>query len=154
MFSALRTVTNMIKDFSRTGSSNETVSDTGFHGFINRVSRLPRLFLLFGAIGLFVWPMFDPDHFKSWTSAISTIPENMWVLILMIVGSWATTKFIRDVRDRSPNRTPVIDHTPPSDFSMECDGRFANLSQTDDPILDEVTQPNATIEEWKRNAHK
>lgn len=144
MFSKMRAVTSMIRDFARNGSSTETVADTGYHGFINRVSRLPRLFLLFGVIGLFVWPMFEPEQFKAWTDAITTIPENLWILILMIVGSWATTKFIRDVRSRSAQ----IDSSDAYTMAQ------ADPKPTirDEDLLDEADQSNSAIQDWKRNA--
>lgn len=105
MLDKFKMVTDVMKsmtgeEINLADSETSPSANDGFHRFMNRASRVPRLALLIMVIGLFIWPAFAPEHFTAWIIAIKEIPENMWILIFTIVGSWATTKFIRDVRRR------------------------------------------------------
>ena len=143
------------------GSSEGGNSDNGlphnddpFHRTINRISRLPRLILLLCIIGLFIWPVFDVVGFVAWATALSYVPESMWVVIMLIVGSWATTKVIRDFRSRSSTTFfhheqetygPVTPTPPLIENSPEQEGEY--MESLNDPS----TETNSAIEAW-RNA--
>ena len=75
----------------------------------------------------------------------SRIPENMWVLIYVVVGSWAGTKLVRDIKTPT---TAVVTKDPAAPTLR---GRFENVNQTDLP-KSPIAVTNATIDEWKKNA--
>lgn len=150
MLSKLSNVMNLLSSLGSSniskGDGTYTSSGDAFHDWMNRIGRLPRLFLLFGVVGLMMWPMFDPTAFMGWTKAIGTIPENLWVLILLIVGSWATTKFIRDVKYKSFSHTSFTEVTSGNknqEFEQEPD---------EDLVTPSVPTENSAISAWKTNA--
>lgn len=130
---------------------------TGFDRFIDAVSRLPRLLMLFGSVAILCWPIWDTEGFTLWALAVEKIPENIWMLIFMVFSSWAATKFTRDFKARGKNGT-VFQTGGQQGYGggfgggygddMEDYGRFNNIAP--DAATGVSTNPhNDSIEAWK-----
>jgi len=121
-------------------------ANTTFDRVVNKVSRLPRLFLLFGVCAILIWPVFNPEYFMVWTAAIKTIPPDLWYLIFIIMTSWVGTKFVRDIKQPSaqgeapPKLVVEINHSK---------GRFDNIvDDKDDDIIAALDTSNRVIDKW------
>ena len=57
-----------------------------FDRFVNGLNRLPRPFLAFGTLGLFVHAMVDPVGFAPRMAGLQAVPEPLWWLLGAIVG--------------------------------------------------------------------
>jgi len=65
---------------------------------IDAVSRLPRVILVFLAIGFFVWPVvWASGDFLVWARALREVPDQMWYIIALVVGViWGVKKMSED----------------------------------------------------------
>ena len=120
-------------------------ANTRFDRIINKVSRLPRLFLLFGVCAILIWPVFNPEYFMVWTAAIKTIPPDLWYLIFIIMTSWVGTKFVRDIKQPSAVAEP-----PKLVIEINKNlGRFNNVDEDDDEgIIAALDTGNEIIDKW------
>lgn len=119
-------------------------ANTRFDRIMNNVSRLPRLFLLFGVCAILIWPVFNPEYFMVWTAAIKTIPPDLWYLIFIIMTSWVGTKFVRDIKQPSA----VAPEAPKLVVEINR-GRFSNVEEDDDDgIIAALDTDNEIIEKW------
>ena len=120
---------------------------TKFDRIMNNVSRLPRLFLLFGVCAILIWPVFNPEYFMIWTAAIKTIPPDLWYLIFIIMTSWVGTKFVRDIKQPSSNNGSA---KPEAGVVVQISqGRFDNLEEDDDDdVIAALDTDNEIIEKW------
>lgn len=57
-----------------------------FDRVVNGLNRLPRPFLAFGTIGLFVYAMVDPVAFAQRMVGLNAVPEPLWWLLGAIVA--------------------------------------------------------------------
>lgn len=57
-----------------------------FDRLVNGLNRLPRPFLAFGTIGLFVYAMVDPQAFALRMVGLNAVPEPLWWLLGAIVA--------------------------------------------------------------------
>jgi hypothetical protein len=57
-----------------------------FDRMVNGLNRLPRPFLAFGTIGLFVYAMVDPEAFAVRMVGLNAVPEPLWWLLGAIVA--------------------------------------------------------------------
>jgi predicted membrane protein len=57
-----------------------------FDRMVNGLNRLPRPFLAFGTIGLFVYAMVDPVAFAQRMVGLNAVPEPLWWLLGAIVA--------------------------------------------------------------------
>lgn len=57
-----------------------------FDQIVNGLNRLPRPFLAFGTLGLFVYAMIDPLGFAQRMVGLNYVPEPLWWLLTAIVG--------------------------------------------------------------------
>ena len=57
-----------------------------FDRLVNGVNRLPRPFLAFGTIGLFVYAMMDPIQFARRMVGLNAVPEPLWWLLGAVVA--------------------------------------------------------------------
>lgn len=57
-----------------------------FDRMVNGLNRLPRPFLAFGTIGLFVYAMVDPEAFAHRMVGLNAVPEPLWWLLGAIVA--------------------------------------------------------------------
>lgn len=73
-----------------------------FDRFVNALNRLPRPFLAFGTIGLFVYAMADPRGFGERMQGLAMVPEPLWWLLAAIVGFYFGARESFHYRMRAP----------------------------------------------------
>lgn len=95
-----------------------------FDRMVNGLNRLPRPFLAFGTIGLFVYAMVDPEAFAVRMVGLNAVPEPLWWLLGAIVAFYFGARETHYFR----NRTVV------SPFGAS----------------GAVPEENAALEEWRR----
>lgn len=119
-------------------------ANTRFDRIMNNVSRLPRLLLLFGVCAILIWPVFNPEYFMVWTTAIATIPADLWYLIFIVMTSWVGTKFVRDIKQPS-----AVSSEAPKLVVEINKGRFNNVEEDDDDgIIAALDTGNEVIDKW------
>ena len=96
-----------------------------FDRLVNGLNRLPRPFLAFGTIGLFVYAMVDPRAFAERMVGLNAVPEPLWWLLGAIVAFYFGARETHYFRNRS-----VV-------------SPFAAGSGAE-------TEENAALEEWRR----
>jgi hypothetical protein len=95
-----------------------------FDRLVNGLNRLPRPFLAFGTIGLFVYAMVDPEAFAFRMVGLNAVPEPLWWLLGAIVAFYFGARETHYFRNRA-----VVS-----------------------PFAGQGTEPeeNAALEEWRR----
>lgn len=68
------------------GAEYENPSLGWFDRLVNGLNRLPRPFLAFGTIGLFVYAMADPQAFALRMVGLNAVPEPLWWLLGAVVA--------------------------------------------------------------------
>lgn len=109
------------------GEEYQHPSLSWFDRLVNGLNRLPRPFLAFGTIGLFVYAMVDPEAFAFRMVGLNAVPEPLWWLLGAIVAFYFGARETHYFRNRA-----VV-----SPFGMG--GAVA-----------EVPEENAALEEWRR----
>lgn len=94
-----------------------------FDRMVNGLNRLPRPFLAFGTIGLFVYAMVDPEAFAFRMVGLNAVPEPLWWLLGAIVAFYFGARETHYFRNRA-----VVSPFP---------GQAG-------------TEENAALEEWRR----
>lgn len=88
----------------------------GFDRFVNGLNRLPRPFLAFGTIGLFVHAMADPEGFARRMAGLDAVPEPLWWLLAAVVGFYFGAREAHYFRTRPvlgiPSRSGAADPAP------------------------------------------
>ena len=95
-----------------------------FDRLVNGLNRLPRPFLAFGTIGLFVYAMVDPEAFAFRMVGLNAVPEPLWWLLGAIVAFYFGARETHYFR----NRAVVSPYASPGT----------------------VPEENAALEEWRR----
>ena len=95
-----------------------------FDRLVNGLNRMPRPFLAFGTIGLFVYAMIDPQAFALRMVGLNAVPEPLWWLLGAIVAFYFGARETHYFRNR-----PVI-----SPFTA----------------AGAVPEENAALEEWRQ----
>lgn len=72
-----------------------------FDRLVNGLNRLPRPFLAFGTIGLFVYAMIDPAAFASRMVGLNAVPEPLWWLLGAVVAFYFGARETFYFRNRS-----------------------------------------------------
>jgi hypothetical protein len=140
-----------------TGDNVVPVEDTKFHRAMDKFNRLPRPVLLILIVSLFIWPIFNPEHFSQWAIAIGIVPDNMWYLIIIIITSWAGTKFMRDIKMPSGNggttqiNTGTVINT--RDFQLD-EVKGKNPIEITLEDITNLPPENESIDEWKKKNKK
>lgn len=93
---------------------------SGFDRLVNGVNRLPRPFLAFGTIGLFVYAMADPSGFSVRMAGLSVVPEPLWWLLGAIVGFYFGARELHYLR--SPRAAAVPEPVTSAWHAEEEDG--------------------------------
>ncbi|MEM9319526.1 MAG: holin family protein [Pseudomonadota bacterium] len=78
-----------------------------FDRFVDGLNRLPRPFLAFGTLGLFIFAMVDPIEFASRMSGLNAVPEPLWWLLGAIVSFYFGARELHYFRRRAP-RLPLF----------------------------------------------
>ncbi|MCU0903158.1 MAG: holin family protein [Tabrizicola sp.] len=72
-----------------------------FDRLVNGLNRLPRPFLAFGTIGLFVYAMVDPQAFAFRMVGLNAVPEPLWWLLGAIVAFYFGARETHYFRNRA-----------------------------------------------------
>ncbi len=72
-----------------------------FDRMVNGLNRMPRPFLAFGTIGLFVYAMVDPEGFAFRMVGLNAVPEPLWWLLGAIVAFYFGARETHYFRNRS-----------------------------------------------------
>jgi hypothetical protein len=72
-----------------------------FDRMVNGLNRMPRPFLAFGTIGLFVYAMIDPQAFALRMVGLNAVPEPLWWLLGAIVAFYFGARETHYFRNRS-----------------------------------------------------
>ncbi|MCU0828160.1 MAG: holin family protein [Tabrizicola sp.] len=72
-----------------------------FDRLVNGLNRLPRPFLAFGTIGLFVYAMVDPRAFAERMVGLNAVPEPLWWLLGAIVAFYFGARETHYFRNRA-----------------------------------------------------
>lgn len=72
-----------------------------FDRLVNGLNRLPRPFLAFGTIGLFVYAMVDPQAFALRMVGLNAVPEPLWWLLGAIVAFYFGARETHYFRNRA-----------------------------------------------------
>ncbi|MCB6177022.1 holin family protein [Rhodobacter sp. Har01] len=72
-----------------------------FDRLVNGLNRLPRPFLAFGTIGLFVYAMVDPEAFVHRMVGLNAVPEPLWWLLGAIVAFYFGARETHYFRNRA-----------------------------------------------------
>lgn len=91
-----------------------------FDRVVNGLNRLPRPFLAFGTIGLFVYAMHDPQGFAARMVGLNAVPEPLWWLLGAVVAFYFGARETYYFRNRPavPAAMPAAD-SPPSPELVE-----------------------------------
>ncbi|MEM1273951.1 MAG: holin family protein [Pseudomonadota bacterium] len=73
-----------------------------FDRLVNAINRLPRPFLAFGTLGLFIFAMIDPVGFSARMSGLDAVPEPLWWLLGAIVSFYFGARELHYFRRRTP----------------------------------------------------
>ena len=85
-----------------------------FDRLVNGVNRLPRPFLAFGTIGLFVFAMVDPDGFAARMVGLEAVPEPLWWLLGAIVSFYFGARELHYFRRRLPRERLFLRRDAPN----------------------------------------
>ena len=72
-----------------------------FDRLVNGLNRLPRPFLAFGTIGLFIYAMVDPEAFAFRMVGLNAVPEPLWWLLGAIVAFYFGARETHYFRNRA-----------------------------------------------------
>ena len=74
-----------------------------FDRLVNGLNRLPRPFLAFGTLGLFIYAMIDPVAFATRMVGLNAVPEPLWWLLGAIVAFYFGARETNYFRNRTVN---------------------------------------------------
>ena len=107
-----------------------------FDRVVNGLNRLPRPFLAFGTIGLFIYAMLDPQGFAARMVGLNAVPEPLWWLLGAVVAFYFGARETFYFRNRPSLGTPL----------PQVDPGAQNQVQGDEPL---AREPNAALRDWQ-----
>lgn len=126
-----------LKALEEFGAEFEHPREGWFDRFVNGLNRLPRPFLAFGTIALFVHAMADPEGFTRRMAGLNHVPEPLWWLLAAIVGFYFGAREAHHLRAR-PRLPAVPAATAPATAPKQA------------PDLRAVEGANPALVEWRR----
>lgn len=112
------------------GAEFQHPRDGWFDRFVNGLNRLPRPFLAFGTMALFVHAMIDPEGFTRRMVGLNHVPEPLWWLLAAIVGFYFGAREAHHFRVRPGKAAPA---RPGGPGGGQAQGG----------------EPNAALDEWR-----
>lgn len=107
-----------IAALAQMGQEFQLPAAQGFDRVVNGLNRLPRPFLAFGTIGLFVYAMVDPTAFAARMVGLNAVPEPLWWLLGAVVAFYFGARETYYFRNRSgpvAAAAPTATALPPED---------------------------------------
>jgi hypothetical protein len=74
-------------------------SSDAFHPTMTRFMRLPRPVSFVLIVTMFLLGWHDPTHFSVFADAMAKLPSEFWNVVMILLGSIAASKLIRDARE-------------------------------------------------------
>ena len=111
------------------GAEFEHIRPGLFDRFVNGLNRLPRPFLAFGTLGLFVYAMIEPVGFARRMVGLNYVPEPLWWLLGAIVGFYFGAREAYYFRTK-PTVTPRAE-TLPEEVNPALEEWRANIRATE-----------------------
>jgi hypothetical protein len=102
-----------------------------FDRVVNGLNRLPRPFLAFGTIGLFIYAMLDPQGFAARMVGLNAVPEPLWWLLGAVVAFYFGARETFYFRNRPAPGVPLPQVA------------------ADQPDLPAARDSNAALREWQ-----
>jgi hypothetical protein len=102
---------------------------SSFDRMVNGLNRLPRPFLAFGTLGLFIYAMVNPQSFTQRMIGLNSVPEPLWWLLSAVVAFYFGARETHYFRTRSASLPPATKPT------------------SEQGLL--ATQGNAAIVDWR-----
>ena len=122
------------------GEEFQSRDQGAFDRFVNALNRLPRPFLAFGTIGLFVYAMVDPRGFGFRMTGLSLVPEPLWWLLAAIVGFYFGSREAFHYRNRPQGQATL------TVAASEADEGGAPAPAA---AVAEGASGNAALDEWR-----
>lgn len=110
-----------LKALEEHGAEFQFAAADGFDRFVNGLNRLPRPFLAFGTIGLFVHAMVDPEGFARRMVGLDAVPEPLWWLLAAIVGFYFGAREAHYLRAIPRRVRPTRAAAPPAPAAVSGD---------------------------------
>ncbi|WP_413718644.1 holin family protein [Silicimonas sp. MF1-12-2] len=130
-----------------------------FDRVIDGLNRLPRPFLAFGVLGLFVAALVDPVWFAARMQGIALVPEPLWWLMGAIVSFYFGARHQVKAQDYQRGLAETLARTPevmrhirdlealaPEDADEEAPS--PEVTERDGP---EDGEENAALDDWRRS---
>jgi len=102
------------------------------------------------ALVLFIfvwWPVdsYNTAGFDKWSARMSSLPSEVWYVLLAVLLGWGTTEVVSARRNQTPYKS-YNQSTNDVSNNWELDGQFSNLNNDEDagPVMD-----NPSIDEWR-----
>jgi hypothetical protein len=112
------------------------VRRTWFDALIDGVNRLPRPFMAFGTLGLFVAAMVDPVWFAARMVGLQPVPEPLWYILGAIVA------FYFGSRELHYNRTMRVTSPEAVVQTVRTIREIEAIGEGTDPVLSDPAQPD------------
>ena len=91
-----------------------------FDRVVNGLNRLPRPFLAFGTLGLFVFAMVEPEAFARRMAGLNAVPEPLWWLLGAIVAFYFGARETYYFRHRTGTPAPATGaETPETNAALQ-----------------------------------
>jgi hypothetical protein len=119
---------------------------TKWDSFVDGLNRLPRPFMTFGTIGLFIWAIVDPTQFAISMKALNQVPELMWYILLTIVAFWFGGKII----EKAPRKFTMPDAKEIREIKHLHDEIRSDQRFEEDMADEAAPMSNASILEWNK----
>lgn len=125
-----------------------------FDSLVDGLNRLPRPFLAFSAIGLFIYALRDPVGFAALMVALDTIPEQLWWLLGVVItfyfGARETHHFRKGKATNPADVAATVDTIRQIEALRDTPDAPTNKTPDDTPETAPVGA-NAALDDW-RNA--
>lgn len=95
-----------------------------FDRMVNGLNRLPRPFLAFGTLGLFIYAMVDPMAFAARMAGLNAVPEPLWWLLGAVVAFYFGARETFYFRNRTPMAAQAAPSAPADDNAALADWRL------------------------------
>ncbi len=116
---------------SQLGHEYQMPSLGWFDRLVNGLNHLPRPFLAFGTIGLFIYAMLDPQSFAVRMVGLNAVPEPLWWLLGAVVAFYFGARETFYFRNRPVPGVPLPQ------------------AAADEPDLPAARDSNAALREWQ-----
>ena len=122
-----------------------------FDRFIDGLNRLPRPFLAFGTLGLFVAAMFDPVWFAQRMQGVALVPEPLWWLMGAIVSFYFGARHQTKAQEFQKGMAATLARTQNVTRNIEALEALTGLPEIG-PVSDGPSQHNgnAALDAWRR----